>query len=171
MVSNGTSLANERQKLEEEKGIIIRFVIGHRSDFFIFTFHYCCAFLLLIILLHLFSHDLGTFFCGLLSNCTQQIIVLPLSGASCVYLYDLIGKCVTKYFPFLNVDFVTYYCIFIINKNTHAHTKHKIHYIPSRFHLSHNGTKEVASFRTCFVLILSPHTINLFLFNLLLVKG
>jgi len=26
MVSNGTSLANERQKLEEEKGIIIRFL-------------------------------------------------------------------------------------------------------------------------------------------------
>jgi len=152
-------------------GIIIRFVIGHRSDFLIFTFHYCCAFLLLIILLHLFSHDLRTFFCGLLSNCIQQIIVLPLSGASCVYLYDLIGKCVTKYFPLLNVDFVTYYCIFIINKNTHVHTKHRIHYIPSQFHLSHNGTREVASFRTCFVLILSPHTINLFLFNLLLVKG
>lgn len=31
MVSNETSSAEERKKLEEEKGIIIRFVIGHRS--------------------------------------------------------------------------------------------------------------------------------------------
>ena len=55
----------------------------------------------------------------------------------------MIGKCVTKYFPLLNVDFVTYYCIFIINKNTHVYTKHRIHYIPSRFHLPHNGIREV----------------------------
>ena len=32
MVSNGTSSAEERKKLEDEKGIVIRFVIGHRSD-------------------------------------------------------------------------------------------------------------------------------------------
>jgi hypothetical protein len=32
MVSNKTLSAEDRKRLEEEKGIIIRFVIGHRSD-------------------------------------------------------------------------------------------------------------------------------------------
>jgi len=95
MVSNGNSLANERQKLEEEKGIIIRFVIGHRWDFLIFTFRYCCAFLLLIILLRLFSHDLRTLFCGLT-----------------IKLYPT-DNCITLYYLFL-VQVVFIYIVFFV---------------------------------------------------------